>query len=388
MRLAFCIFKYFPFGGLQRNFLNILQFLLDRGHHITVYTTQWDGEVPEGIHLTCVAAHAFSNHGKVQRFANAVRSLMQTEEFDAVIGFNKIPGLDVYYAGDPCYDALTQRRYSERLGSFEWLRWFNPRYHRYRSMEKAVFDPMAQTQILFLSPNQQSEFLAHYGTPSARCHMLPPGMLADRQPVADRVQARQKIRQEFHIPEDEFVMLMTGSCLKTKGLDRALHALSSLPRTTRSRCQLLTVGDERARAFIPLAKKLGIQDRLHISGPRSDIPTFMASSDVLLHPAYSDNTGTVLLESMVYALPSVVTEVCGYARYVSAAKAGTVVPNPFEQTRLNHALLDMLSSPRRHEWGQNGATFIKTLDLSSRFLQAATLVESVARERAHARTTA
>jgi UDP-glucose:(heptosyl)LPS alpha-1,3-glucosyltransferase len=388
MHLAFCIFKYFPFGGLQRNFLDIVQVLSGRGHHITVYTTQWDGEVPAGIVLKCVPVCKLTNHGKMRQFASAVRFLLRKEQFDAIIGFNKMPELDVYYAGDSCFEALTQRRYGERLGPFDWLRWLNPRYHSYRKMERAVFDPIARTHILTLSPTQEIEFQTHYRTQSSRFYMLPPSIKADRQSIGDLPQTRTRAREEIRISSGEVLLLMIGSCMKTKGLDRTLHAVSSMPSSIRSRCRVLAVGDDRAHGFTPLARRLGIKDRLRICGPRTDIPTFMAASDILLHPAYNDNTGTVLLEAMKYALPSLVTDVCGYSRYVIDANAGMVLPTPFKQTQFNEFLLEMLHSPNRHQWGMNGANFMKTLDCSSRAHQAAAIIESVARERVHARTTA
>ena len=48
MRIAFCLYKYFPFGGLQRDFLRIALACQARGHAVRVYTLEWRGEVPEG----------------------------------------------------------------------------------------------------------------------------------------------------------------------------------------------------------------------------------------------------------------------------------------------------------------------------------------------------
>ena len=44
MRLAFCLFRYFPYGGLQRDFVRIAQACRARGHSIDVYTLRWEGE--------------------------------------------------------------------------------------------------------------------------------------------------------------------------------------------------------------------------------------------------------------------------------------------------------------------------------------------------------
>ena len=38
MQLAFCLYKFFPFGGLQRDFLRIALACQARGHAIRVYT--------------------------------------------------------------------------------------------------------------------------------------------------------------------------------------------------------------------------------------------------------------------------------------------------------------------------------------------------------------
>ena len=46
MHLSFLIYSYFPFGGLQRDFLRVAKECLSRGHNITVYTLSWDGDIP------------------------------------------------------------------------------------------------------------------------------------------------------------------------------------------------------------------------------------------------------------------------------------------------------------------------------------------------------
>jgi UDP-glucose:(heptosyl)LPS alpha-1,3-glucosyltransferase len=43
MQLAFCLYKYFPFGGLQRDFLRIALACQARGHAMRVYTLELGG---------------------------------------------------------------------------------------------------------------------------------------------------------------------------------------------------------------------------------------------------------------------------------------------------------------------------------------------------------
>jgi UDP-glucose:(heptosyl)LPS alpha-1,3-glucosyltransferase len=47
--LAFCLFKYFPHGGLERDMLRIALACRSRGYEIDVYTTSWRGDLPESL---------------------------------------------------------------------------------------------------------------------------------------------------------------------------------------------------------------------------------------------------------------------------------------------------------------------------------------------------
>ncbi|MDT4889268.1 Lipopolysaccharide core biosynthesis protein RfaG [compost metagenome] len=99
---------------------------------------------------------------------------------------------------------------------------------------------------------------------------------------------------------------------------------------------------------------------------RSDIPRFLLGADLLIHPAYNENTGTVLLEALVAGLPVLVTDVCGYAHYIAEAESGRVLRSPFEQDGLNRVLAEMLADPAaRARWSANGLAFADSADLYS-----------------------
>ena len=51
MQLAFVLYKYFPFGGLQRDFMRIALECQQRGHQIRVYTLIWEGDIPPGFEV-------------------------------------------------------------------------------------------------------------------------------------------------------------------------------------------------------------------------------------------------------------------------------------------------------------------------------------------------
>ncbi|MCL2161224.1 MAG: glycosyltransferase family 1 protein, partial [Betaproteobacteria bacterium] len=169
MQLAFCLFKYFPYGGLQRDFLRIALACQARGHGIRVYTLEWQGEMPQGFEVQFVPVRAWRNHNRCRKFGAWVEADLARRPVDRVIGFNKMPGLDVYFAADPCFEekARTLRNPLYRLGR---------RYRCFAALERAIFAPEARTEILMISRAQQPFFERHYGTSPERFHLLPPGI--------------------------------------------------------------------------------------------------------------------------------------------------------------------------------------------------------------------
>lgn len=368
MQLAFILYKYFPFGGLQRDFMRIALECQQRGHAIRVYSMFWEGEIPAGFEVLIAPVKALFNHARNERFTAWVQADLARRPVDRVIGFNKMPGLDVYYAADPCYEdkAQTLRNPLYRLWG---------RYRHFADYERAVFAPQSKTQILMISEVQQPLFVKHYGTPAERFHLLPPGISADRRAPANAGEIRADFRREFGLGDDDLLLVQIGSGFKTKGLDRSLKALAALPAALKQRTRLIAIGQDDPRPFQLQVKALGLSERVEILKGRSDIPRFLLGADLLIHPAYNENTGTVLLEALVAGLPVLVTDVCGYAHYIAEAGCGQVLPSPFDQERLNRTLADLLEADdRRALCRRNGLAYAETADLYSMPQRAADLI--------------
>ncbi len=114
-----------------------------------------------------------------------------------------------------------------------------------------------------------------------------------------------------------------------------------------------------------MAKRLVLNDRVTIFMGRDYIPRFLLGADLLILPAYVENTGTVLLEAIVAGLPVLATDVCGYAHYVAEAGAGKLIPSPFVQAEYNRTLSEMLTSPERETWRSNGLKYAAVADIYS-----------------------
>ena len=82
---------------------NIALACVAAGHGVTVYTTQWVGEKIPGIHVEILPVNETRTRKRDVQFARLFQKTVERSSFDLKVGFNKIPGLDVYYSGDTCF---------------------------------------------------------------------------------------------------------------------------------------------------------------------------------------------------------------------------------------------------------------------------------------------
>lgn len=374
MKLAFCLNYYFPFGGLQRDFLRIAMVCQSRGHSINVYTMHWEGDRPEGFAINIVKPHGLTNHARSRDFARQVMAQLAVSKCDLVVGFSRMPGLDVYYAADSCYRerVLSNRPLLSRFGG---------RFRIYSAMERAVFAAESKTEILLIAEAEKTKFMRHYETPEERFHLLPPGIERNRVAPPEAPEIRQALREEFGLNSEEFMLLLVGSRFRTKGVDRAVKALSALPQQLKERAGLYVVGQDKPDSYIHLARRLGVANNVHFLGGRPDIPRFLLGADLLVHPAYIENTGTVLIEAIVAGLPVLATQVCGYAGYVERSGAGKLIPLPFQQETMNDQLVSMLDRKQLAVWQSNALNYAESADIFGLPEKAADLIESAGRRK-------
>ncbi len=340
MKMAFLIFKYFPYGGLQLDFRRILAEAVARGHQVTVLYGRWEGTFVEGAVYRALPAFALTNWGQALSFECRAKMYLHREKFDLIVGFNRMSGLDVFFAADNCF-ALNSARKSKLL------RFLTRRYSVYECQERSIFAGEKIPAILCLTDRQKKEYQSVYHTPEGHFFLLPPGIDPDRKrPDSEETvrRIRAEVRAEFSMSDDTFFLIQVCSGFHTKGVDRTLHALRSLPEEILERCKLVIVGRENSRRFEKLAGMLNLENQVIFTGSRDDVGRLLLGADLMVHPARNEAAGTVLVESIAAGLPLLCSGNCGYAPFVGDS-GGKVLPEPFGQDELNEALAVILKTP-------------------------------------------
>lgn len=356
MKLAFTIFKYYPYGGLQRDCLRFAEYCAKAGHEVHIFTMSWSGAKPKVVNVHLLPTKGFSNHIRAINFAKQLSGHLGT--FDKVIGYNRMPGLDYYFAGDLSFADTAQKK----RGSY--YQWF-PRYRNFVRLEKAVFAKGVKTKIFILTNQVKKSYQNFYETEDARYIFVPAGIQKVSLTAEVHTKIKQQLRKKLNIAQDKIVCLHVGSDFKRKGLERSIRAIASLPEATKKRIQFYVLGKGKAASYEKLTKELKISEQIQFLGTCDIVPEYMQAADLLLHPAHFETAGMVLVEALSFALPVLVTENCGYAFHIQDANAGVVLAEPFDQATMNEFLLTLLDKNTLKPFSQNALDYANKTDLYS-----------------------
>jgi glycosyltransferase involved in cell wall biosynthesis len=98
--------------------------------------------------------------------------------------------------------------------------------------------------------------------------------------------------------------------------------------------------------LVVLAEDLGLRDRVHFLGFRSDASALMGSLDVLVVPSLTEGSPLVTLEAMAAGVPVVASAVGGIPDQVRHDKEGLLVP-PGDTGAIGEAIVALLRDPAR-----------------------------------------
>lgn len=368
-KVAVSVYRYFPYGGLQKDMLNTVQALVKRGMDVTIFCMSWESnEIPEGVQVRRLRFRGLTHARKARKFDLALARVLKKRNFDLHLSFNKVSGADCYFVDDLPF---------ARGKISWWKRLFSSRYRIYSQMERQVFGKNSSSAEIFcLTPEQKKRYQSIYSTSEQRFTILPPGIDERfRNGAASRELRREAMRKELKLKDDDVALMMIGSAFYGKGVDRAIAAMNALPSEILKHCKLFVVGRNDHERLDKFARRCGVDDRVFFLDARNDIPELLSAADLLVNPARSDAAGIVLLEALCCGTPVLCTGNCGYAKVVGDA-GGVVLSHPFRQTKFNRALKLLLSMPGQlDELQQSAAVWQVSEEFFSRYEVMADIIE-------------
>ena len=331
-KLALLLYRYFPYGGLQKDFLGVSKELVGRGHELRVYTRSWEGDVPENIDVVELGEKGLSNFSKNKNFVSNITDSLKDYAPDIVFGFNKMPGLDLYFASDTCFAKQSLNKH--------YLLKFTRRFRQSMAFEREVFSQNSKTKIFLLNDKQYQDFQDLYSTQSERLTIVPPGIEKNWNEKKSI-----NVHELWNLPPNEKIILFVGSDFSRKGLDRAILGMSYLSEQNLS-ATLFVIGDDSEGPYKKIIQEQSLEEKIIFLGPREDVASFMKSSHLLVHPAREEAAGNIIIEALVSGLPCLVSSEVGFSTEVLKYKSGVVVEGEFSQEKFNSLLEENLSEAK------------------------------------------
>ena len=367
LQIAVAVQALDTLGGKERDALAIAANLTLRGHEVTILTRSAKLAIPPHTRLREVSADGWTNHGRARLFARNIAKLSNAIGFDVLLSFEKLKDADAYYAADVCFAGRTH-------GLKTWL----PRYATYISLERECMTA-GGPDILFLCNTQAQDYCLHYPLGADRAITLPP-MIHDagRQGFYER---RTAIREKFGIPESAKLAAAVAVYAHQKGVDRTVAALRDIPGL-----YFLAVGLKDTAEATALATHYGIAERIRFVGYSDEVADILGAADLMLHPARLENTGLVILESLIAGVPVIASAVCGFAEYVERFGAGTVLREPFNATGYVAAIRAALEPERLDDFQRRARNSADQLRSEGGLDRIVDVIELVLQRRAATRT--
>lgn len=116
---------------------------------------------------------------------------------------------------------------------------------------------------------------------------------------------------------DRFVITMVGAFRPQKDQDTIVRAIQHLDK---EKIELWLVGDgERRDEVEALANHLGVDDNVKFWGIRSDVPSILKASDLIVMSSHWEGFGLAAVEGMAAGKPVIASKVDGLAQVVGCA---------------------------------------------------------------------
>jgi UDP-glucose:(heptosyl)LPS alpha-1,3-glucosyltransferase len=320
MRLAIVRQRYNAFGGAERFIARALPALERAGIEPTLITRAAEGW---GARRAMTLNPFYV--GRVWRdwsFARAAKAAWRRASFDLVQSHERIPGCDVYRAGDGVHRRWLEIRrqkagWAERLGIA-----LNP-YHRYVcAAEKQMFEHPRLRAVVCNSRMVLEEVRRAFRIAPEKLHVVYTGVDLSHFDTKERASLREKTRSEIGFRPRDMVFLFVGAGFSRKGLGAAIEGLAKAADT---RFRLLVVGKDRElERFAARARSAGLGDRVRFVGGAQDVRPLYAAGDCFILPSRYDPFPNTALEALAMGLPVIVSSRCGAAEIVERGVSGWV----------------------------------------------------------------
>ncbi len=320
-------------GGAETTLGHLVEGLVAAGHEVAVY-----GSEPESLALPafCPGCRYVrvpvwgGKAGRLLSYAVNCRRLLQQTGDQVVFSLERVPGAQVYRAGDGCHREWLERRTPVLSLPSRAAQRLSPFHRVMLGLEMRLFAHPRLQRIIANSRQVKTEIIRHYSQDPGRIQVIHNGLDRTRFFPLD-AGARAAAQVRLGVPPGAPRILFVGSGFKRKGLAYLIEALGTMAD---QKYLLWVVGKGNPAPYLRQAQRLGVAGRIRFWGARYEVAPFYQVASVLALPTLYDPCSNVVLEALGCGTPVVTTAANGAAEFIIAGRNGAILAQPEDTASL------------------------------------------------------
>lgn len=188
-----------------------------------------------------------------------------------------------------------------------------------------------------------------------------PGVGVDVDKISAMPKQEEK-REELGLKENDTLLLSIGELNKNKNHEVILRAMAKLNRND---VHYAICGKGDLELYLTqLAKKLGIENQVHLLGFRTDAKEWLTVADIFVFPSFREGLPVSLMEAMAAGLPVVATNIRGTTDLIVPEEGGYLY-SATDVECMTQSIDKLLDNDRtRKEMGKYNQTVIRDFSIT------------------------
>lgn len=374
MKLCFVTHTVKKGDGQGRVNYEIINEAIKQGHEIVVISTELSEELRNHIQIKWIQINVRKIPTALLRYQlfalfSAIWIWTKQKEWDLII----VNGFITYARSDincihfvhsawvkskyhPIRDKLSLRSVYQYL--YNWVNSY---------LERFAFRNTGE--IIAVSEQVKRELIDHSAVNSNRISVITNGV--DLTEFYPRVVSRA----DFNLSDSIIYALFAGDLRSSrKNLETVLKAIKAVENV-----HLLVLGSTKGSRYPQMAVDLGISERVHFLGFRTNIAEVMSLADMFIYPSRYEACSLVLLEAMATGLPIITSSTCGGVELCSSETAA-IIDDPDDIFSLINILQELIhdreklqlmsfkarENAKEHSWGNMSHKYLQKLNYISK----------------------
>ena len=240
------------------------------------------------------------------------------------------------------------------IHSLSYYKWVRQNIMKYRIAVIPFVD-----QFICVSKNLEQEAIKHFNIVPAKVCTLN-NAPDDKFFMEPNGGARKRIRDRFHVLDDDILIGTVGNILPAKGLEHLLDAVSLLQYRYRT-IKIVFAGriTDYQKELEGIVKHKGLIHVVTFAGFMDNIPSFLDAIDLYVHPSVDEADPLSILEAMAKGKTIIASDVGDVSGKIITGKTGILV-KPADTKALKNAIQYCIENPLRgRHMGREAKTLVR-----------------------------